>query len=98
MRRIVERINSYCKKNNLTAADLYKSLDYDGNGMLEKNEFVDILPSMFTSYKDNVSKIDASKVFDAIDTDDNGAISLNEFSLYFEGIVRSRQERSDNIS
>ena len=78
------------KASNYTTVHMHEILDKDGNGYVDKLEFVSGLEIMNIP---GLTKKDFSTIFECIDIDGNGFLSVNEFGLFVEGAALTREER-----
>ena len=67
---------------------MHEILDKDGNGYVDKMEFVTGLEVMNVP---GLVKKDFNTIFEHIDIDRNGFLSLNEFGLFLEGATLTRE-------
>ena len=67
------------KRNAETIAQMFKDMDEDGNGMIQKTEFAKTIPEL--GIKCTKAEIDA--IFDEIDEDRSGEIDPGEFANFF---------------
>lgn len=86
----LQRISDYLKKESLSSADLHHRLDADGDGRVDKREFVTRMRELAVP---GLLPQDLGLVFDSLDVNDDGALSLSEFALYLEGAQLNRAER-----
>ena len=78
------------KLNNYTVAHMHQILDEDGNGHVDRMEFVTGLERMNIM---GLTKKDYNTIFEHIDIDGNGFLSVNEFGLFLEGATLTRQQK-----
>jgi Ca2+-binding EF-hand superfamily protein len=67
-----------------SAADMYSSMDTDGDGSVSKVEFLAARP-------DDMSEDDATKVYDKIDTTGTGSITEEQFADSMKNMAAQRQ-------
>ena len=84
----------YMKQNNYTTVHMHEILDQDGNGYVDKMEFVTGLEVMNVP---GLVKKDFNTIFECIDIDRNGFLSVNEFGLFLEGATLTREQRISQI-
>jgi len=73
---------------------LHKILDTDGNGFVDREEFVTGIEQFKIP---GVMKKDANIIFEQIDIDGNQYLSVNEFGLFLEGAKLDRKQRIDQL-
>ena len=73
---------------------MHEILDKDGNGYVDKLEFVSGLEVMNIP---GLNKKDFSTIFECIDIDRNGFLSVNEFGMFLEGAALTREQRIGQI-
>ena len=78
----LQRISDYLKKTNMTVSDLHSKLDADGDGKVDKREFVTRMRDIGVP---GLLPADLGLVFDSLDINDDGGLSPSEFSLFLEG-------------
>jgi len=74
----------------MTTEELHRRLDENGDGVLEKHEFVGRMKGFRVP---GLIPADLGMVFEALDLNGDGALSLEEFKLFLEGAKRNRSER-----
>lgn len=67
-----------------SAADMYSSMDTDGDGSVSQAEFLAARP-------DNMSEDDATKVYDSIDTTGTGSITEEQFADSMKNMAAQNQ-------
>ena len=82
------------KKANVSISELHGRLDENGDGSVDKREFVTRMN--FENIPGLVPQ-DLGSIFDALDVNGDGALSLMEFGLYLEGASINRAEKVKKI-
>ena len=67
---------------------LHEILDKDGNGYVDRMEFVTGMEVMNIA---GFLEQDYNTIFEHIDLDGNGFLSVNEFGLFLEGATLTRE-------
>lgn len=66
----------------------FDHVDRDGNGRIDKNEFMQLVERLGLKRPDGVVDL----AFTSIDTDENGTIDFQEFRNWLEGSVPGEDE------
>ena len=85
LERLDDRAKDVLYRNQAKLLAVFKFLDTDGNGLIDREEFrrgIDMLNRRFLG-EDSIKFQDPDAVFDAIDGNDNGVIELDEFKDVF---------------
>mmetsp|Transcript_36784 Transcript_36784/g.68420 ORF Transcript_36784/g.68420 Transcript_36784/m.68420 type:complete len:383 (+) Transcript_36784:2-1150(+) len=102
--KILARVDGQTEKDQMRIlTQLYDEIDIDGNGMITKWEFRDMLRALSLHYSDHKFK----KLFKSIDTNRSGDIDMNELiALVFPNLAEDMEvkrraellrERSDSM-
>lgn len=91
----IDRISDFMKREGMTVAALHKILDENGDGKLEKHEFVPTM--MKRNAIPGITAADLGLVFDALDVNGDGEITFDEFALYLEGSKKQKEERKKDM-
>ena len=67
----------------------FDHVDSDGNGHIDKNEFVRLVERLGLRRSDDVVDL----AFESIDKDENGTIDFQEFRAWMEGSVPGEDEK-----
>ena len=86
----IGRIEKFLASERMTTEELHRRLDANGDGVLEKHEFVGKIQHFRVP---GLIAADLGLVFDALDLNGDGALSLSEFKLFLEGSKRNRADR-----
>ena len=92
---ILDDIHASIKKNNMTPEQLHSLLDENGDGDVDKKEFVGRLGGAIN--KKSLIPADLGLVFDTLDRNNDGKISINEFKTFIKGVAKSREKRMQDI-
>jgi Ca2+-binding EF-hand superfamily protein len=82
-------------KQNFTPETLHSYLDENGDGQVDKKEFVSRLGEAINVQ--GLINADLGLVFDTLDRNGDGSISLNEFKTFIKGSLKSREKRIAEI-
>jgi Ca2+-binding EF-hand superfamily protein len=82
-------------KQNLNPETLHSYLDENGDGEVDKKEFVSRLGEAINQR--GLISADIGLVFDTLDRNDDGKISLNEFKTFIKGVAKSKEKRMTEI-
>ncbi len=83
-----EAIQDYIRRMGYSTEQLHRVLDSDGNGKVDKREFV----MHMTKFKvEGVSPAALGMIFDAMDLTGNGSLSVDEFNHFLESAQKFRQ-------
>jgi Ca2+-binding EF-hand superfamily protein len=95
VRSKIQQISDYMQSKAITLDELHKSLDTNGDGVVDKIEFTEgisrsiMLPSL--------TRQDLGTIFDAIDLNNDKSLSLNEFSYYLQGAKLKKDQKKAKI-
>lgn len=95
VKQILDKIQESMTKQSLTPEALHSYLDENGDGEVDKKEFVTRLGEAINQR--GLIAADIGLVFDYLDRNDNGKISINEFKTYIKGASKSREKRMQEI-
>jgi Ca2+-binding EF-hand superfamily protein len=93
-RRIVDQISQELRRLNMSTDELHRHLDEDGDGTVDRKEFVTRLRDFNIP---NVRATDLGGLFDALDVNGDGSLSAGELALYIEGAKLQREQRREQI-
>ena len=78
----LQKISDFLKKNSMSTSELHSKLDADGDGKVDKREFVTRMRDIGVP---GLVPADLGLIFDSLDINDDGGLSPHEFSLFLEG-------------
>jgi Ca2+-binding EF-hand superfamily protein len=74
----------HLKKLNIQVSSLYKQIDKNGNGLCEREEFINAFTNEIKVA--GLLRTELEQIYEALDSNKDGFLSVNEFCLYLEGI------------
>mmetsp|Transcript_16478 Transcript_16478/g.25430 ORF Transcript_16478/g.25430 Transcript_16478/m.25430 type:complete len:291 (-) Transcript_16478:1567-2439(-) len=90
----IEAIQAYIRRMGYTTDQLHKVLDSDGNGKVDKREFV---KNMTKFQVEGLSPADLGMIFDAMDLSGDETLSIDEFNHFLESAQKFRQQKMNNL-
>lgn len=85
IRGYLESISSFLQRTGKTTSDLHKDLDIDGDGYVDKREFVTRMGEFCKAGQvSGLQPADLGLLFDSLDGNDDGRLSVNELGLYIK--------------
>lgn len=83
VRNNISQISQYMQRKDITIEVLHKQLDVNGDGSVDKQEFVEGVYSLMKPCP--LTKKDLGEIFDQIDINGDHYLSVNEFALFLDG-------------
>jgi len=91
----LQQISDYMIRNNITLESMHKQLDVNGDGSVDKLEFVTGLSTIMTSSL--LTKQDLGTIFDMIDINGDNYLSVNEFGYFLQGVKLKKEEKKAKL-
>lgn len=85
------------KTQKISTEQLFKALDADGDGKVDKHEFVERMAVSVGFEAAKLNKQELGKLFDALDVAGGGELSINALGAYVEGAKQDKAERMKNM-
>ena len=82
---------------NINYYKMFKEMNLDGNGRLDKKEFKVTLRKVLQISREDISDQELDDVFVAMDEDGNGSVSLREFAAFERGAQPASQYRGEML-
>lgn len=86
----ITKISDFLKKETMSIKELHTRLDADGDGEVDKKEFVNAMRAFSIS---GLNPADLGSLFDSLDINDRAKLNLVEFSLFIKGAELSKQQK-----
>ncbi len=71
----------------------FDHVDIDGNGRIDKNEFVQLVERLGLKRSDDIVDL----AFTSIDKDENGTIDFQEFRAWMEGAATGEEDQGHAV-
>lgn len=85
----LQNIQKYLVDNNITTEQFHKSLDKNGDGVIEMKEWIGAMRQYQIR---GVEEGELNVIFDSMDVNQDGEISLNEMKLFLEGVKLEKDQ------
>lgn len=86
----LQDISKYLEVNQMTLDELHRKLDMDGDGKVDKMEFVTRMKALAVP---GLLPQDLGLIFDSIDVNADQSLSVEEFRLFLQGAKLTKDER-----
>ena len=95
VKAILQKISDSLKAGNVTMKSLFEKLDANGDGFVDREEFVYGL--IATLNIESLKLQDYSILFAALDMNNQGKLSVHQFGMFIEGAKLSKLQRMNEL-